>query len=249
VIPHEGRPGDAALTRYALAPVKGFIAQSKSVHEDLLKFRPDAHCLDVPHPVYSIFPEGRSREEAKKSLGVTAERVALFFGFIRRYKGLLTLFQALSLIPKRHDIQLLVGGEFYEDDSPYRRMIKDLDIADRVVLHDRYIPNEEVGDFFNAANLAVLPYISATQSGIIQIAFNYDKPVITTNVGGLPEVVRAGELGEVVPAEDPKALAAAIVEFFEKGNEAPYSAAVAKEKEKYSWQALVDGLEALAANE
>ena len=246
VVPHEGRPGDSALTKYALSSVKGFIAQSKSVREDLLKFRPQAVCLDVPHPVYSIFPEGKNRTEARRSLGVSADQVILFFGFIRGYKGLLNLFDALSLIPASRSLQLLVGGEFYEDDAPYRKKIETLGIQDRVILHDRYIPNEEVGDFFNAANLVVLPYNSATQSGIIQIAFNYDKPVITTDVGGLPEVVRAGELGEVVPAGDPQALAQAIETYFDRGDENAYSTAVAKEKQKYSWQALVDALQKLA---
>jgi glycosyltransferase involved in cell wall biosynthesis len=247
VISHEPRWMDPALTRYGLAPVDCFIAQSDTVAADLRRFRPRAPMTKVPHPVYSIFDVRRDRTEARRRLEVTAREVALFFGFIRGYKGLLNLFAAVARIPRERDFQLLVGGEFYEDDAPYRKAIRDLDIADRVVLHDRYIPNEEVADFFSAANVVVLPYVSATQSGIIQIAFNFDCPVITTDVGGLPEVVRPGELGEVVPPEDPAALAGAITGYFDGGKEAVYSPAVATEKTKYSWGRLVEALEAFAA--
>jgi len=249
LIPHERRPGDMALTRWATAAVDCYITQSKSVTEDLRAMHPDAAYREVPHPVYSIFPPGAPRDEARRRLGVTAGEVALFFGFIRGYKGLMNLLRAAALVPRNRDFQVLVGGEFYEDDAPYRKLIAEAGLADRVVLHDRYIPNEEVGDFFNAANVVVLPYLSATQSGIIQIAFNYDRPVITTNVGGLPEVVRPGELGEVVPAEDPEALAKTMVAYFENGSEARYSPNVAEEKKRYSWGRLVEALEELARGE
>jgi glycosyltransferase involved in cell wall biosynthesis len=173
--------------------------------------------------------------------------VALFFGFIRRYKGLLTLLEAVARIPAERDFQLLVGGEFYEDAAPYRAAIVDLGLTDRVVLHDRYIPNEEVGDFFAAANLVVLPYLSATQSGIVQIAFHYDRPVLTTDVGGLPEVVEDGVVGDIVPAGDPEALARALVAYFEENKEARYSPRVAEAKERYSWGRLVEALQEAAA--
>ncbi len=246
VIPHERRPGDLALTRYALGPVDTFVAQSKSVAADLRRFRPAAPLAEVPHPVYDIFGENVDREAARRRLGVTAREVALFFGFIRGYKGLMNLLRAAARVPADRDFQLLVGGEFYEDDAPYRRLIDELGLGRRLVLHDRYIPNEEVADFFAAANVVVLPYQSATQSGIIQIAFNFNRPVITTDVGGLPEVVRAGELGDVVPPEDPAALAGAMVEYFDGGKEALYTPHVAEEKKRYSWARLVEALEGFA---
>jgi glycosyltransferase involved in cell wall biosynthesis len=149
-------------------------------------------------------------------------------------------------VPRERDFQVLVGGEFYEDDRPYRETIAELGLEHRVVLHDRYIPNEEVSDFFAAANVVVLPYKSATQSGIIQIAFNFDRPVITTAVGGLPEVVRPGELGEVVPPEDPQALAEAMIDYFDTGKESRYTPNVAEEKKRYSWGRLVEALEGFA---
>jgi glycosyltransferase involved in cell wall biosynthesis len=203
----------------------------------------------VPHPVYDIFGENTDREAAKKRLGVTAKEVALFFGFIRGYKGLMNLIRAVALLPPERDFQLLVGGEFYEDDQPYRDLIRELGVEKRIVLHDRYIPNEEVPDFFGAANVVVLPYVSATQSGIIQIAYNFNRPVITTRVGGLPEVVRPGELGEVVEPEDPPARAAAIADYFEQGKEDRYTPRVAEEKKRYSWGRLVEALEAFARGE
>ncbi len=249
VLPHEPRPGDRWLSRYALGPVDTFIAQSDSVARDLRLFRPDAPLKQVPHPVYDIFGENTDRAAARRRLGVTAKEVALFFGFIRGYKGLMNLIRATALVPAERDFQLLVGGEFYEDDQPYRDLIRDLGVEKRIVLHDRYIPNEEVADFFGAANVVVLPYISATQSGIIQIAFNFNRPVITTRVGGLPEVVRPGELGEVVPPEDPQALADAIVDYFDAGKEERYTPHVAEEKKRYSWGRLVEALEEFARPE
>ena len=249
VLPHEPRPGDRALTRYALAPVDCFIAQSRSVAEDLKRFRPHAPLAEVPHPVYDIFGPPADRDQARRRLGVTASEVALFFGFIRRYKGLLDLLRAVALVPRERDFQLLVGGEFYEDDKPYRDLIRELGIADRVVLHDRYIPNEEVADFFAAANVTVLPYVSATQSGIVQIAFHFDRPVITTDVGGLAEVVRPGVLGEVIPPGDPQRLAETITDYFAQGKEERYSPHVAEEKKRYSWGRLVEALETFARAE
>jgi D-inositol-3-phosphate glycosyltransferase len=246
VLPHEPRPGDRLLSRYALGPVDAFIAQSDSVARDLKLFRPDAPLREVPHPVYDIFGENVDRAAARERLGVKAKEVALFFGFIRGYKGLLNLIRAIALVPADRDFQLLVGGEFYEDDRPYRELIRELGLADRIVLHDRYIPNEEVADFFGAANVVVLPYVSATQSGIIQIAYNFNRPVITTDVGGLAEVVRAGELGEVVPPENPAALAEAMVGYFDGGKEALYTPQVAEEKKRYSWGRLVEALEEFA---
>lgn len=246
VIPHERRPIDLPLLRYALAPVDAFVAQSEAVAAELRQFRPDAPLRQVPHPVYSIFGKATERAEARRRLGVTAREVALFFGFIRGYKGLLDLLEAVALLPAERDFQLLVGGEFYEDDAPYRKAIRDLGLQRRVVLHDRYIPNPEVADFFGAANVVVLPYRSATQSGIVQIAFNFDRPVITTRVGGLPEVVEPGVVGEVVPPRDPAALAAALAAYFDQGKEAAYAAGVATAKRRYSWAGMVTALEELA---
>lgn len=246
VIPHERRPGDTFLTRMVLAKVDAFIAQSKVVHDDLLRFRPDAVCREIPHPVYSIFPDGGPRDAARVALGITTSRVVLFFGFIRGYKGLLDLIRAIGRVDPALDVGLLVGGEFYEDDAPCKEEVRRLGLEKRVFWHDRYIPDAEVGRFFAAADAVVLPYHSATQSGIVQIAMNYGTPIITTNVGGLPEVVKDGVMGYVVPPQDPEALTAAITRFYREGREAPFRAAVEAERARYSWQPLAEALEEFA---
>ena len=247
VLPHERRWMDVPLTRYALGPVDAFIAQSEAVARDLEQFRPGTPCLLVPHPIYDLFGERRDRERSRRNLGVSAREVALFFGFIRPYKGLLDLLRAVALVPRERDFQLLVGGEVYGDETPYREAVRELGIDDRVVLHLRYVANEEVADFFTAANVAVLPYTSATQSGIAQIAMSFDLPVIATAVGGLPEMVTPGVTGDIIPPADPPALAAALVTYFDEGHEARYVPNVAREKERYSWNTLVGALERIAA--
>ncbi len=244
VIPHEKRPGDDFLTRMVLAKVDTFIAQSKVVRDDLLKFRPDAEYREVAHPVYSLFPAGAGKSEARERLGVTTPKCILFFGFIRGYKGLLNLIRTMPRVPQ--DVGLLIAGEFYEDDAPYKEEVQRLGLSDRVIWHDRYIPNEEVGDFFTAAEAVVLPYKSATQSGIIQIAMNYGTPIITTDVGGLAEVVKHEVMGFVVPPEDQAALAAAITRFYAEEKEAPFRAAVEEERARYSWEPLALALEEFA---
>lgn len=249
VLPHERRFGDLALTRMVLSRVNRFITQSGVVRDDLLKFRPDAVYREVPHPVYSIFPGGGTREEARAALGITTRRVVLFFGFIRAYKGLMNLIRSMSRIEADLDVGLLIGGEFYEDDGPYKEEVARLGLTSRVFWHDRYIPNEEVGRFFAAADLVVLPYQSATQSGIIQIAMNYGTPIVTTNVGGLPEVVQDGVMGYVVPPEDPVSLAAAITRFYREDKAGPFRAAVEAARARYSWTPLAEALEAFARGE
>ena len=247
VLPHERRWFDLPLTRYVLGPVDAFIAQSEAVAKDLEQFRPGTPCLRVPHPLYDVFGEKREREAARRRLGVTAREVVLFFGFIRPYKGLQDLLEAVALVPRTRDVQLLVGGEVYGDPGPYQDAARSLGIEDRVVWHLRYVPNHEVADFMSAANVLVLPYTSATQSGIAQIAMSFDLPSIATNVGGLPETVRDGETGDIVPPGNPRALAEAIVTYFEHGHEADYTPHITREKERYSWGDLVVALERLAA--
>ncbi|HET9235039.1 MAG TPA: glycosyltransferase, partial [Candidatus Eisenbacteria bacterium] len=245
VLPHERRWFDLPLTRYVLGPVDAFIAQSEAVARDLEQFRPGTPCLRVPHPLYDLFGEKRDREAARRRLGVTARDVALFFGFIRPYKGLRDLLEAIARVPRTRDLQLLVGGEVYGDAAPYHEAARSLGIEDRVVWHLRYVPNDEVADFMSAANVLVLPYTSATQSGIAQIAMSFDLPSIATDVGGLPETVRDGETGDIVPPGNPDALAQALDTYFERGHEAIYAPQVAEEKVRYSWGALVDALERL----
>jgi glycosyltransferase involved in cell wall biosynthesis len=247
VVPHEKRPGDAAFTRYAFGPADGFIVQSDTVERDLQAFLPGARFRKVPHPVYNIFGEGVEKSRARASLGIQTERVLLFFGYIRPYKGLHVLLDALAEVRTRMDVHLMVVGEFYDDQHSYREQITRLGLDQAVTLNADYVANDKVGTYFSAADAVVLPYLSATQSGIAQIAYNFDRPVIATDVGGLGEVVIQGRTGLLVPPNDPPALAAAIRKFYVERREAEFSAGARDEKRKYTWEAMARAIEELAS--
>jgi glycosyltransferase involved in cell wall biosynthesis len=246
VIPHEHRPGDRAFTRYAFRQVDYFIVQSGAVEDDLKRFWPHAVYRKVPHPVYNIFGAPIRKEEARVRLQLTASHVVLFFGYIRAYKGLAVLLEAIAKLGDAQDIRLVIAGEFYDDETKYRTMIDDLGLGSRILLHSEYLPNSDVPLYFSAADVVVLPYLSATQSGIAQIAYHYDTPVIATDVGGLAEVVCDGVTGYIVPAGDAEALAAAIRRFFEEERGGEFEANVRVEKKRYSWEALVTAIEEMA---
>jgi glycosyltransferase involved in cell wall biosynthesis len=245
VVPHEKRPGDSALTKFAFRFVDCFIVQSKSVELDLHRFVPNARYVIVPHPIYSVFGHPLPKTEARKQLRLSEEHVILFFGYVRRYKGLHLLLEAMPLILKQTPVRLLVVGEFYDNEETYRRKITDLGLGDRVTVYSHYIPNEEVGIHFSACDVVVLPYISATQSGIVQIAYNFDKPVIATGVGGLAEVVIDGVTGFIVPPSDPVKLSQAIVRYYQEARESEFVENIRAEKDKYSWNHMVEAIERL----
>jgi D-inositol-3-phosphate glycosyltransferase len=246
VLPHERRPLDREFTRYAFSSADFFIAQSDAVERDLLAFWPQAVYRNVPHPVYSIFGNALPKAEARQKLGLTSRRMILFFGYIRRYKGLHMLLDAMNNLDPALGIHLVVAGEFYDDEKGYREQIARLGLSDSVTVRADYLPNEEVGLYVSAADAVILPYVSATQSGIAQIAYHFDTPVIATDVGGLAEVVRDGVTGLVVPPADPVALAAAIRRFYEEQMEDRLVENVRHEKQRYSWDALVEAIETLA---
>lgn len=238
VIPHEQRPGDKALTRYYLGGCDGFIVMSKSVEEDIRKFTSLQPVAYTPHPIYDNYGPISSRKAALQQLGLPegeGQRYLLFFGFIREYKGLDLLLQAMALPQVRSlRLQLIVAGEFYGPEAPYRQMVEDLGIAEAVIFRSSYIPKEEVGLYFAAADLVVQPYKTATQSGISQLAFHFEKPMVVTDVGGLPEIVRHGEEGYVVPIT-PQAIGNAISDFYAHGREADMTKAVRTGKARFDW--------------
>ncbi len=244
-IPHERRPGDLALGRYFFKAVDGCIVMSEAVGRDLRRLGVEAPVRQVVHPVYDLFGEAPPQAEARAALGLPpAPPVLLFFGFIRRYKGLHVLLEAMPLIlDALPEARLLVAGEFYEDEAPYRRLIAQNGLHERVLLHGEYLPNEAVPRYFAAADVVVQPYVSATQSGVAQVAFHFDKPAIVTDVGGLAEVVPHERAGLVVPPEDPAALAAAVVRFFREEMGARLAEGVRREKKKYSWNRLYEAVE------
>lgn len=253
VIPHERRPGDRLLTRFAFRFIDSYVVQSRAVERDLRLWKKDPLLAYLPHPVYEIFGQEMPRSEARRGLrGVDAamdlgddERVLLFFGYVRDYKGLDVILDAMPAIRARMQVKLLVVGEFYNNERQYREQVRRLGIGDAVIFHSAYVPNEDVGVFFSAADVLTLPYKSATQSGIIQIAYNFHRPVIATDVGGLGEVIVDGRTGSIVPPGQPAAIAEAVIAFFENERFEEYRAGVIEEKKKYSWEFMAEGIEKL----
>lgn len=241
VIPHEKRPGDVVFTRYFLKPVDAFISMSREVLKDLRSFT-DKEAVFSPHPLYDNYGTAMSKDEACKKLGLnTSENYLLFFGFIRKYKGLDLLLEAMNDERIRtKNLKLIVAGEFYEGRELYDELLTKYALYENVKLFTEFIPNEEVRYYFSAADVVVQPYKSATQSGITQIAYHFEKPMIVTNVGGLPEVVPDGKVG-IVAAPEPKSIADAIVRFYD--TDIPgIQQHISEEKRKYSWEVFLERL-------
>ena len=247
-LPHERRPGDRAMSRYFFKACDGFLSMSAAVNEDLKLLGANGQKLLVGHPVYESFGDAVPQDEARGRLGLSSQApVLLFFGFVRRYKGLKVLLDSMPAVVKElPDVRLVVAGECYEDEQEYRSFVARNDLATHVVLKLEYIPEQEIADLFSSADVVVQPYISATQSGVAQIAYHFDRSLIVTDVGGLAEIVPHEQAGLVVPPEDPDALAKAIVRFFREGMKLKLQAGVLREKKKYSWDQLLAAIEQLA---
>lgn len=246
-IPHEKRWGDWRLSRWLLRACKGLVVMSASVQKDVEKLGINRPIRLVAHPIYNLFGDPIPKETARERLNLDAEApVLLFFGFIRRYKGLHILLEAMPWVKAAlPNIKLLVAGEFYEEETLYRTQIETLDIGKVVELHSNYIPNDRVPAYFSATDVVVQPYVTATQSGVAQIAFQFDKPTILTDVGGLAEVVPDGIAGLVVPPENPEALAQAIIRYFHENLSPVLTAGVRHEKAKYDWKHLYSAVDEL----
>lgn len=239
LVPHERRPLDGAFTRWMLRNSDGYLVMSESVERDLERLKPGAPCRRVLHPLYAQFDRGRwTRESARARLGLDGE-VAVFFGYVRRYKGLDTLLSAWPAVRARRAATLVVAGDFYEDPAPYRAQAAAAGEG-AVRLVEGYLPDGDVEALLRAADVVVLPYRSATQSGVTHVAYALGVPVITTDVGGLAETVKPGETGLVVPPEDPAALAEAIVRFFAEGMGPRLREGVRALQRAHSWDVLAD---------
>jgi glycosyltransferase involved in cell wall biosynthesis len=254
IIPHEKRFGDKAFTRYFIKPVDAFITMSKKVLDDLRLFEKSKPAELVPHPLYDNFGEIVSKEEARGKLGIgSQESVVLFFGFIRKYKGLDMLIEAMSILKnlKPHlasgetNLKLLVAGEFYDDEKTYQEQIDKLGIRGDLILRTGFIPDSEVKYYLCAADAVIQPYRNATQSGVTPLAYHFEKPMIVTNVGGLPALVPDKKCG-LVAEPTAASIANAITEMFETGT-AYYLPFVKEEKKKLSWAILVTEIEKLAS--
>ena len=240
IIPHEKRFGDTIFTRYFVSPIDAFITMSEKVLADLPQFAPGKPAKFVAHPLYDNFGEKISEQEARAYLNIPQnEPVILFFGFIRKYKGLDILLDAMKLlqsspppIPK-----LLIAGEFYEDRKAYDAQIESLGIKDLLILKTEFIADSEVKYYLCAADVVVQPYRSATQSGVTPLAYHFEKPMIVTDVGGLPSLVPDNKVG-LIAAPTAASIADKIVEFFKKGP-AHFLPHLVEEKKKYSWSKMV----------
>jgi len=245
-IPHEKRIGDHALTQYFVNACHGFVAMSKSVLSDINQFTKSNHKRFVPHPVYNIYGDKMDKIDARKQLKISPEsKLILFFGFIRKYKGLSLLLEALA--DKRlaeMDVKLLVAGEFYEDPTPYKQAIERLNLSDRVILHDRFIPANEVAGYFCGADLVAQTYITATQSGVTQIAYHFGRPMLVTDVGGLAEIVPHTKAGYVV-ATDADKISDAIVDFYSNNRESEMAEFVQQKAGDFTWEAMVNEIDNL----
>ena len=241
IIPHEKRPGDRVLANYFVKSVDGFIAMSESVLNDLKTFDTSKPKIFTPHPVYDNFGQPGEKQLARISLGLDEnQKYLLFFGFIRDYKGLDLLLRAMDNQRVRDlKIKLIVAGEFYTDSKPYFDIIERYQLQDQLVLATDFIPDSKVGDYFNAADMVVQPYKEATQSGVTQIAYHFEKPMLVTNVGGLPEIVPHLKTGYVVDV-DPLKIAEGIVDFYENNRETAMIENCRREKKKYSWETMLD---------
>lgn len=249
IIPHEKRPGDKAFTRYFLKACDAFITMSDKVMTDLRLFQKNKPAQLVTHPLYDNFGAIISKQEARQHLHLPLrEKIILFFGFIRKYKGLDLLLDAVSVLKKSGTdaahIKLLVAGEFYEDEKPYQEQIEKLGIQDNLILRTNFIPDSEVKYYLCAADAVIQPYRSATQSGVTPLAYHFEKPMVVTNVGGLPALVPDEKVG-LVTRPDPEAIAKGILRFYQLGEEY-FIPHLRLEKQKYSWSKLTESILNLA---
>jgi glycosyltransferase involved in cell wall biosynthesis len=243
IIPHEKRPGDRLLSGYWVNSADGFVAMSHSVMDDLESFDASKPKVFCPHPLYDNFGQPISKDEARKNLKIDPEgRYALFFGFIRDYKGLDLLLEAFGKDGlKASGIKLIVAGEFYCDPKPYQAIIQKHGLQERVIMSNDFIPDNEVLNYFCAADVVVQPYKTATQSGVTQIAYHFNKPMIITDVGGLAEFVPDNKVGFVV-RPDPSDIAEVILRFYREDKEKEFSINASVEKQKYSWKRMVEAI-------
>lgn len=240
-IPHERKIFDTLLTNYFLKGSDGSVVLSSAVGEDLLSLNPKAHYTVIPHPLYNHFGESIERAEAHKKLKLDEnKRTLLFFGLIREYKGLDLLIDAFSTLDQSY--QLIIAGEPYGSFDPYLKQIENSPAKDRIKLFTHYISDEEVPLFFSAADLAVLPYKTATQSGINAIALHFDLPLVTTNVGGLKESIGDKGTGIVVDRVESGSVAEGIERYFKEGGRVNYKEAIERVKQQLSWSQFAQEL-------
>ena len=248
ILPHEKTPMGDFLTTYLFQKLDGHIVQSSQTEKELQEVVDDPIYEKRFHPIYTNFPRKIDKYTARNKLGLTAKYIILYFGIIRDYKGFDILLNAIAKLKNSDlDFHLIAGGECYGNDEKYTQLISDLKISDFITWHNKYIPESDVAEYFSAADVVALPYRSASQSGITQIAYYYDIPVIVTKVGGLPEIVDDGQSGFTIETENPTELANVLETHLKKGTFLEMENYIKTFKQKFSWESFIEGIEAVCS--
>ncbi len=247
VIEHESAGWKNRLTKFSLATGDSFVVHSQGDMENLKKIFPAARIVVNFHPTYAIFNTSSiSMKQARDKLRINGKlgKVILFFGIVRPYKGLQYLIEAMPMvIEKVPDVCLVIAGEFWEDKEEYEKQITDLGIAEHILMFDQYVPNEDIELYFASADLVVLPYVSATGSGVTQVAFGFNKPVVATSVGDLPQVIEHGRRGFITHPGDARGLAEAIINTLKDNVLTTLVNNIKQDQELFSWEHLTRTIE------
>ena len=244
VVEHESGLLKKLLSKMVLTKGNFFIVHSKEEKERLINLIGDRNIRENFHPTYKEFNrEEITKQKAKENIGIHDERVVLFFGFIREYKGLTYLLEAMPNVLKAVKVKLLIAGEFWENKQNYIDLISKLGINANVQIIDEYIPNEEIPSYFYASDIVILPYTSVTGSGMVQLAYGFNKPVVVSNIGALSQIVIDKKTGFLVEPEDPKAIADSIVDYYHNYNEDEVAENIKKESYRFSWDLIVNKIE------
>jgi len=241
LIPHEHRPGDYLFSKYFIKAMDGLVAQSASVLQDIDRFDKYKPRVLSPHPMFDHYGNAISKTEACRQLGLDpAVKYLLFFGFIRRYKGLDLLLNAFKNCRfQKHQVHLIIAGEYYESRDAYSEWLDDPVLKLKIHEFNEFIPDSKVFLYFSAANALAQTYRSATQSGVAQIAYHFNLPMIVTNVGGLPEIVKDNVVG-LVSNPDSLKIAENLEKYFKENLEAQYRSNMKEEKKRFSWNTMVN---------
>jgi len=245
IIPHESRFFDNRLTKYFFKYIDYFIVMSRSVENDLLSLFPNAKYIYTPHPLYDIFGKSINKEESRSHLKINESKLILFFGLIRPYKGLDLLIHAANVLKQKlTDFKVLAIGDCYENPEPYSNMIDEHKINDIFDLRFEFVPHNKVSLYFSAADIIVLPYKSATQSGIVPVAYHFNKPVIVTNVGGLGEIVQEGKTGYLVNPDSDE-IANSIIKYYTNSDKINFKENIKVYNKNFSWDKFVEAIQSI----
>lgn len=246
VIPHEKRIGDTILTKYFIKSCDAFLSLSASVLDDLTKFTDSTFKKFIPHPIYDIFGEKIDKQTALNNLGLNPDdKHLLFFGFVRKYKGLDLMLHAMADSRIRDlGVKLIIAGEFYDDKKEFTDLINKLNLSDSIIMKSDFIPSDKVKNYFCASDMITQTYRTATQSGVTQIAYSFEKPMLVTDVGGLAEIVPHNKVGYVT-TQNPTDIASAIFDFYKNNKEQEFTLNCKEEKKRFSWSSFIEGVDEL----